>query len=85
MDFEGSLDLLGRHLLTQAIFPIDTDALFLRRLLQEARAVLSVEILPFGAAAHGHLLRNVCVFFHLLLRVPEPLVDLILLQVQLFR
>jgi len=78
MDLEGSLDLLWRHAFTAEAHTIN--ACDLTRWLKTAILVhylkgrLLMEQHPFGES---------CILLHLLLRIPEPLVDLVDLQVEL--
>ena len=72
MDLEGGLDLLGCHALAKAVFAVDADAL-----AAAARAAGDLV-----GIAHLDALRQLRVLLHLLLCVPEPLVDLILLKVE---
>ena len=79
VDFESSLDLLGRHALAFAIFTVDANAL-LGGL--EVSARLSSHFL---VTIHAHLPSKLGILIDLLFGVPEPLVDLVLLQVKLIR
>ena len=83
MYLQGSLDLLWCHQLAFAVFAIDTDAFSLFRHHQVAFTIHAVDCLLVWATRHIHLVCYGSVLLDLLLRVPEPFVDLIDFQVQL--
>ena len=78
MDFQSRLDLLRCHLLSMAIFAINTDALFgfVGNIAGHAGQASSQRCFGF-VRTHVHLLGQRCVLLDLLLRVPEPLVYLV--------
>ena len=84
VDLQRRLDLLRCHLLSMTIFAIDADALFgfVGDIAGQAGQASSQRRLGLGST-HVHFLGQRCVLLDLLLRVPEPLVYLVLFQVQL--
>ena len=86
MNLQGCLDLLRCHLLSFAIFAIDADAQTVHAALVHAchaGPASSGPGLSLAFAREADLLCELCVFLDLLLGVPEPLVDLILFQIEL--
>ena len=93
MNFESCLDLLWSHLLASSVLAIYPDTLLkLGGLHQMARTILACEwqstgLLPrlpfYFAIREARLIGNLSVFLYLLLCVPEPLINLIFLQVKL--
>ena len=86
VNLQGCLDLLRGHLLPAAVFAIDTDALaFFRHVAALTIQTHATCLCPqrlIALTGHVHLLGESRVLLHLFLRVPEPFVDLILLQLQ---
>ena len=90
MDFECCFNLLRCHLLACTVFSIDPDAFFRLRLQQVTLAILPSVRLSTGSdpglsplIRKAGLLGQRRILINLLLCVPEPLVNLILLEIEL--
>ena len=89
MDFQSRFYLLRRHLLTVAILAIDADTLPARlaRNVRRHAAIASPSrggrVSRLLGRAHIHFPGQFRVLFHLLFRVPEPFVYLVLFEVEL--